>query len=39
MSATAAQFRNGGHQSSLRAAVALPDQFRTTDVRASALNA
>jgi hypothetical protein len=30
---------NGGHQSSRLAPVVQPDRFRTTDVRASALNA
>ena len=30
---------NGGHRSSRLASVVQPDRFRTTDVRASALNA
>jgi hypothetical protein len=30
---------NRGHRSSLLASVVQPDRFRTTDVRASALNA
>jgi hypothetical protein len=30
---------NGGHQSSRLAPIVQPDRFRTTDVRASALNA
>jgi hypothetical protein len=30
---------NGGHRSSRLASVAQPERFRTTDVRASALNA
>jgi hypothetical protein len=30
---------NGGHRSSRLAPVVQPDRFRTTDVRASALNA
>jgi len=30
---------NGGHRSSRLASVGQPDRFRTTDVRASALNA
>jgi hypothetical protein len=29
---------NGGHRSSRLASVVQPDRFRTTDVRASALN-
>jgi hypothetical protein len=30
---------NGGHRSSRRLSVVQPDRFRTTDVRASAINA
>jgi hypothetical protein len=39
MPASTAEFPNGGHQSSRLVSVVRPDRFRTTDVRASALNA
>jgi hypothetical protein len=39
MLASTAQFPNGGHRSPRPSSVVRPDRFRTTDVRASALNA